>query len=285
MATAQEEYIHPTRKENGDCLLRVWQLAQGQYFRMLYADGTEFILNRQGTQVWATWPGSLTLEDTATYFLGPVLGFILRLRGVTCLHASAIAIDGQALAILGPAGAGKSTTAAAFAQLGYHVLSEDVVALTSEGENLLVNPGYPLIRLWPSSVQSLFGAADALPLLTPNWEKRGLPLNRNGCRFQSEPLPLAAIYILSERCDYPSAPFVETPSAQTGLMSLIENTYTNYLLDQAMRAREFELLGRLVKQVPLRRVTPHTDFARLPELCKTILSDFRRIDGTMGDRK
>ena len=42
------------------------------------------------------------------------MGFVMLLRGIVCLHASAIAIDDEAIALLGPAGSGKSTTAAAF---------------------------------------------------------------------------------------------------------------------------------------------------------------------------
>ena len=41
-----------------------------------------------------------------------------------------------------------------------------------------------------------------------------------------------------------------------------------------MRAREFELLGRVATHVPFRSVTPHRDPARLADLCDAILADF-----------
>ena len=59
-------------------------------------------------------------------------------------------------------------------------------------------------------------------------------------------------------------------------MSLIANTYATKLMDRQMRAREFELLTRVVNHVPVRRVTPHADPTRIPELCDTILNDFSR---------
>ena len=59
-------------------------------------------------------------------------------------------------------------------------------------------------------------------------------------------------------------------------MSLVANTYATKLMDKEMRAREFELLDRVLKHVPLRRVTPHTDPARVWKLCDTILEDFSR---------
>lgn len=276
LAAAQSWYVAPERDESGELLLRAWRIADGQYFRLLYADGTEFVLDRRGTQVWAVWPESLTVEDTATYLLGPVLGFLLRLRGVTCLHASAVAMGDRAVALLGPAGAGKSTTAAAFAQSGHRVLSDDVAALGECGEDFLVQPAYPRVRLWPSSVSILYGAGDALPRLTPTWDKRYLDLYADGARFQEQPLPLAAVYILGERCDRPTAPYVEAVSSNEALMSLVANTYTSYLLDKAMRAREFRTLGRVLKRVPVRRVVPHADPSRLSRLCAVIRDDFTR---------
>ncbi|MBA3757231.1 MAG: hypothetical protein H0X02_13890 [Nitrosomonas sp.] len=218
----------------------------------------------------------MTLEDTATYLLGPVLGFILRLRGHTCLHASAIAVGDAAIALLGPAGAGKSTTAAAFAKANYPVLSDDVVALSHEGDEFLVQPAYPRLRLWPNSVNTLYGSVDALPRLTPSWDKRYLDLTLDGYQFHQQPLPLRAIYILQERTKDP-APFVEAVPPGIGLISLVGNTYSTHLLDKTMRANEFRSLDRLLASVPLRQVTPHADPTYLTDLCDTILRDYQAL--------
>src|SRR5262245_21274169 len=73
--------------------LTIWQIGNGDYFNVRYADGTEFLLHKLGSKIWATWPGeSLTLEDTATYLLGPIMGLVLLIRGHICLYASAIVI-------------------------------------------------------------------------------------------------------------------------------------------------------------------------------------------------
>ena len=270
-------YISPSKSEQGAPTLTVWRLTGSAYFRLRYCDGTEFIVDGLGTKIRATWPDPLTVEDTATYLLGPVLGFVLRLRGVTTLHASAVSIGGRAVALLGPPGAGKSTTAAAFAKLNYAVLSDDVVALMEEQGLFLVPPGYPRLCLWPDSVAPLSGSPEALPRLTPNWDKRYLALYDNGHRFQREPLPLAAIYILGERGIEPARPLVEAVPPQAALMTLVSNTYLNYLLDEVMRSREFELLGRLVGSVPVRMVRPHADSAFLTRLCEIIVEDFHTL--------
>lgn len=271
---AEPLYESPKPDEQGEPALQAWKLDNGTLFRLRYSDGTEFIIDRPGTRIWASWSDALTLEDMAVYLLGPVLGFVLRLRGMVCLHASAIAVDGKALVLLGSAGAGKSTTAAAFARLGYPVISDDVVPLQDHGASCSILPGNPQIKLWPDSTQALFGEPAALPVLTPNWDKRYLDLRQEGFQFQARPLPLAAIYSLQERCarDGPAAIIALKSSA--GVIDLVAKTYVNYLLDRSQRAAEFDVLARLARQVPLRAVRPPADLARVADLCRSILRDF-----------
>ena len=274
-AQIETSYIADYTDECGSPVLRVFRLLDGQYYKFCYADGTEFVVDHAGTEIWADWVEPLTLEDTTTYLLGPIMGFVMLLRGVVCLHASAIAIDNQAIALLGPAGAGKSTTAAAFSQRGFSILAEDVVTLDDRGDQFLVRPAYPCIRLWPASVKALYGTESSLPKLTPNWDKCYLDLTERPEQFQRESLPLAAVYILGERRDDPHAPFVEPLDRAEAMMSLVANTYATKLMDKQMRAREFELLTRVLHRIPLRRVTAHVDPARIPELCNSILADLK----------
>ncbi|MFN2407652.1 MAG: serine/threonine protein kinase [Pyrinomonadaceae bacterium] len=262
------------------------RLHGGKFYRFSYADKTEFVVDEAGREIWSDWPEPLTLEDASTYLLGPVMGFVLLLRGLVCLHASAIVVDGQAIAMVGPAGAGKSTTAAAFAARGFNVLAEDVVTLDDRfgdrGDSFFVRPAYPCIRLWPASAATLYGSSSALPPLTPNWDKCYLDLTRGSVleskRFENTPRELAALYLLGERRGDLRAPFVEPLEPAEGLMSLVANTYATKLMDKHMRAREFDLLSRLLSRVPLRRVTPHSDSGRLSNLCDRILSDFNALD-------
>ncbi|HJP90389.1 MAG TPA: hypothetical protein VJ875_00430 [Pyrinomonadaceae bacterium] len=275
-ATQIETYVADYNDECGNPLLRVFSVLDGDYYRFCYADQTEFVINRGGTEIWARWVEPLTLEDTATYLLGPIMGFVMLLRGVVCLHASAVVVNDEAIAFLGPAGAGKSTTAAAFSKRGYSVLAEDVMTLDDRHDRFLVRPAYPCIRLWPASVRALYGTENHLPKLTPNWDKCYLDLTLRPEQFQRKPLPLAAIYCLGERRDDRAAPFVESVDRAEGLILLVANTYSSKLMDKTMRAREFELLGRVLNTVPVRRVTPHADPSRIPELCDAILNDFGR---------
>jgi hypothetical protein len=262
---------------DGQPNLRFGVLPGGDYFGFFYSDGARFAVERGGREVWGDWPENYTLEDGCTYLLGPVIGFALRLRGLTCLHASAVAIGEQAIALVGSPGAGKSTTAAAFARRGFSVIADDLVAMTENGENFLVPPGYPRVNLWPDSVHTLFGSAEALPRITPNWDKRYMALGDNGLSFAAKPLPLGAIYLLGEREAALSAPAVEAVAGGDALAGLVANTYVNYLLDRKMRSREFDVLSRVVLAIPIRRVRPPADPYAVFDLIEAIAADARRV--------
>src|ERR1700728_2239002 len=64
--------------------------------------------------------------------IGQVLPLIAVLHGLEILHASAVAIDGRALAFSGVPGAGKSTLAINLALSGAELLSDDVIALRAD---------------------------------------------------------------------------------------------------------------------------------------------------------
>ena len=270
-------YTSPDNDPQGKPVLTVGMVAGGGYFDLIYSDGARFAIEREGREVWADWPDDYTFEDAATYLMGPILGFVLRMRGVTPLHASAVVVGEKAVVLVGSPGAGKSTTAAGFACLGYPVLSDDVVPVADGEHGLLVQPGYPRVNLWPDSVRSLFGSEDALPRVTPTWDKRFLALDQSGYHFQARPLPLAAIYILGEREANRSGPAFEELAGWPALQTLLANTYVNYLLDRNMRQWEFEVLCRLVGHVPIRRVRPATNSRGPFNLCEAIAANVREL--------
>ena len=256
--------------------LRIWSVSRGEFVKLSYDDGTEFLLDRKREHIWATWPDTSSLENTASYLLGPVLGLVLRLRGVTCLHASAIAFGDRSVAFVGAPGTGKSTTAAAFAHQGCGVISDDIVALAESAGTFQVMPGYPYLCLWPESVKMFYDAPGELPRIIPDGEKRRLALGIEGTRLERRTLPIAAIYFLGERRPAP-APYVETIRAQAALVGLVAETYGNKVLDADLRAEEFRVLSRLVEKVPIRRVFPHSDSSRIGDLCRVVREDFASL--------
>jgi len=268
-----EYYASPEKNEHGVHHIRVSRCGQPDLFRVDYEDGTRIFVDGSGSNIWAIDAEGATVEDTATYLLGPTLGFVLRLRGVTCLHASVVAIGGRAIVLAGPSGFGKSSLAAAFASRGLRILGDDVAALVDRGHCFAACPAYPRIRLWPGSVEALFGSPDALPRITPTWDKRFLALDGGQFRFEARTLDIGAIYLLADRDPGRGAPRIEPIGGHEALMGLVANTYTTYLLDKPMRARELDALSRLAASTRIRRAIPAAEFARIDELCDAIEED------------
>lgn len=249
------------------------QHGEEEGFDLAYSDGARFVVDGAANRVWGSYRSPLGAEDLAVYFLGPVMGFVLRRRHTICLHSSGVELHGHAVCLCGDAGYGKSTTAAAMALRGYPVLAEDIVALEQTPNHFLAVPGYPRVCLWPESVQMLLGSADALPLITPTWEKRYLPLDGQFAKFAAGKLPLAMVYVFANRADDPRAPRIEKLSAREAVLELVQNTYMNWVLDREQRAAEFETLFHLVQQAGVRRIVPHAQPERLGELCDLIVRD------------
>ena len=203
------------------------------------------------------------------------MGFLLRLRGRVCLHASVVSMRDGAVAFMGPTEAGKSTLAAAMSEKGYPIISDDILTLTELDGVLSAVPAYPRVRLWPELVAALWGSTEALPRISEGWEKRYLMLPVG--RFETRHQPLGAIYLLTGRSEDCDGPRIEPLQGAGALRSLIANTYAFKVFDKEMRTYEFDLLSRLARQVPLRSVTPFSDVSRIRHLCELVISDFANL--------
>jgi hypothetical protein len=266
--------------------LPMWtaQTSQGTYFRLRYAGAgafAEFTFDPTGTEIWVNWGGRNRLADVVAVLLGPMLGCALRLRGVTCLHGSVVALDGRAVVLLGPKGAGKTTMALGLAQRGQLVISDDLVALVDEGSQFRVPPGYPHLRLTPQTAAALCGSYDRL---RPLWsqtadrpQKRCLDLRQEDQAPEQEAAPLAALYVLEPPDPSQPRPVTTALTPPSALMTLMAHRYVDFMLDRAGHARDFERLRRLACQLPVRQVLRPEGLDRLSETADAILGDARAL--------
>ncbi|MEO1428192.1 MAG: serine/threonine protein kinase [Cyanobacteria bacterium J06632_19] len=261
--------INVISKDDGN-YLDLWFRGDGQL---------DVQINPQGDRISASWTSSVLEQEVITLLLGQVLGCTLRLRGTLCLHACAIGIGEKAIAIVGQSGAGKSTTAAALAKRGYSILSDDIAAINHSAKDWLVQPGYPRLRLWPKSVNALYGSEDGLDRIFSFSQKRFVDLNNNSeWQFYSEPLPLAAIYILGERQSEFTTPRIGPIPPMNAVMNLMTHRSVRHLkLDSDKQAIEFAELSRLVMKVPVRKVIRSDSLEALPQLCDAIVEDASNI--------
>lgn len=264
-ASEEVAFVSSITTESGEPVLRLFG-SRHATIHLIYCDGAEFWLKPSSGEIWSVWPEHFALNRVALYLLGPVLGLMLRLRGVVCLHASGIVVGDRAVLLTGNAGAGKSTTAAAMSRRAHAFLADDIVAIAEHDGKFLAAPAYPYVSLWPESVQMVCGLDAKLPSLTPGFEKqRFSPAN-----FQDSPVPLGGIFVFGERSAGENFPRIEQLLPREQLISLVANSYATLVLPDSSRAEEFQVFGRMVGAVPIRRLVPHSDPSLLSRLCELI---------------
>lgn len=200
-------------------------------------------------------------------FENEMLGVALHQRGRLVLHASAVAVNGQAAIFLGPRGVGKSTTAAAFHQAGYPILEDDIVSIRFDEETPIVDPGIPEMRLEPDAV-------DGLRIEGTESHSQDGGSQKRYQQFDSvpDPAPLGGCYVLD---DGESVCFSDIPE-QGALFNLVDHTYTQGLLpDTHQTAVHFQQCTDIAAEIPFQLLERPKDHDTLSSVIDAVVRDLR----------
>jgi hypothetical protein len=212
-----------------------------------------------------------------TYLLSMVLSYALLKLGYEVLHATAVIVDGEALALLGPSGHGKSTLAAAFLSAGYPVLTDDLLVLMETPEGIMVPPGLPRIKLFPEAAARLLPFPVAGETMNPLTDKLVIPLSEP--HFWRTPAPLRAVYRLSDpgAARSPSKVRIARMPVKTAFIQLLAGTFNTRVLEPARLKRHFEGTSKLLTKIPVRSLSFQHKFDHVPAVRDAIFRDFRRL--------
>lgn len=206
-----------------------------------------------------------------TVILGPLLCVLLRQQGLLVLHASAVNIDGKAVAFMGGPGWGKSTLATAFHTQGYKVLTDDVMPVQVTSEQPLVFPAYPQFKVWEDAAHSLGHDTENLSLIYKDAQKLSYKFSYG---FQQTPLPLYRIYILDRGNEHQ----ISNIQPQEAFVNLIRHSRAiNSVTHQDFVTQHLQQSAQLVKQVSFRRFSRKPSLEDVPELLKMIVNDVLEV--------
>ncbi|MBF0394217.1 MAG: serine kinase, partial [Alphaproteobacteria bacterium] len=205
-------------------------------------------------------------------------------RGLLPLHASCVAIGGRAVAFSGVSGAGKSTLAAAFHRQGYPVLSDDVTVVDVEAPGgPLVLPSFPRIKLWRNVMDALALSRDGLERSRAELERFHLPL---GKEFQTEPLPLAAIYHLAEDRLPDLGGRIERLNSLTAIHSVETSVYRLKVARRLLGSvRLFRMLALVAAATPSHMLSRRLGQLGLDDLNSQVTVLAARNGGGSGERE
>jgi len=182
---------------------------------------------------------------------------VLLLRGGTGevpLHAAAVDVDGQALVIVAPGRAGKTTLAAAFHAAGHRLLTEDLALVTSDGHPHVV-PGPPTLRLRPDADARL--SLQDVSVLRRDPDRTYLLLDEHR-RGDGAPVPVAGIVFLHGG---------EGRSlTRVGATERLPELWSTSFSFEQDRAALFHRLASIAQSVPLWDLRRERTFESLPEV-------------------
>lgn len=227
-------------------------------------DGFSVHRHDHGLTMWCSLAGTFHLDPVAgavtadpTRAPGPdwehrlacvAVPLMLAERGDLALHASAVAVDGRAVAFAAPSGRGKSTIAAALGESGLRVLAEDACVVDAEAGALRVWPALRGVRL-PGDVLA-------------------------GDDTSAAPVPLAAVVLLGPRRG--SRPALEPVAAADAITALMPNTM--HALGPS-QAAAFRGAAAVARTVPVVRATLPDDLTGAADHARSLLREVLDVAG------
>ena len=201
--------------------------------------------------------------DISIFLSGTVLGILLHQRGQVVLHASAVRVNGKAVLFCGASGTGKSTLAAALAQRGFPLVTDDFCAVTASGAGaVMVQPDGRSLKLWAQAIQKLDLAERRGAAVRDRLEKYFV----EPAAVFSEPLPLAAVYALREARP-PHRPGIERPNVVDAALILRRNAYRPQLVNRmGQKADYFRAATTIANSAGIFHLTRALNFDRMPEV-------------------
>ncbi|MBW4555593.1 MAG: hypothetical protein KME59_06585 [Trichormus sp. ATA11-4-KO1] len=196
------------------------------------------------------------------YIVGTVMSILLYQRGLFVLHGSAVEFDGSAIAFVGKSGWGKSTIAAALHAKGHRIITDDVVAISTETETITVFPGYPQFKLFPEVAEFLGHDKSNLLLLHTELKKGGFRVAEN---FSQTALPLKRIYMLTKD----STVGIKQLRSPESLIELMRNSLPTRWY-QIHNTAQFLQCTHIAKNIPSYRLIRSNDLRSLPTLAEMV---------------
>jgi hypothetical protein len=237
----------------------------GSEFVVRFRNCGEFVISSDLSEVHVRRDPSGQFQLLPILLAGTISAFLLTLRGKTVLHASAVAIEGTALAFVGQSGQGKSTMAALLSGAGAELVADDV---------LTVDTGPPITCTGGASELRLRTAASALAEDRPGQLVRTTADERLALSTAAAalvPWPLGAIVVPAPSRTAADVEVRLVPPS-TAVFWLLAFPRVNGWCRPDVLSRDFTALSQLVNRVPVYDVTIPWGPPFRPEIARTLFA-------------
>lgn len=231
----------------------------------------EFLVAKDGREIaCAPAPGAHE-ESFQVYLLAQAFSFALVKAGCEPVHATVLEHRGDALALVGESGQGKSTLAASFLAQGLRLLTDDLMLLAPGAPPLFAFPGPPRIKLLPDAAEAFLGPGAARVPMNPETDKHVIPVNAG--QYCRTPARLRGIYLLEHGEGSAAGILIEPLAGREAFMALIGHTFNRYLVDPERLRRQMAEVTRTLGAVPVKRIVYPPVYARLADVRDALRAD------------
>lgn len=250
------------------------------WYRLRYSrdahSALTFYLSKDGSHVYSQKPDTIPFSDIESFLIGPILGYVRCLQGLTNLHASVLSYQKKAFALLGGKGAGKSTTASALLTLGAQLVADDLATLDNDQNQ--VYPGYPATRLTAQALHSYsIQHNTCLPVTSvANKYYVNLPHSQTSWQFDQHQRPLSCLYVLEARQKTLNSTKIQRLSGGASLIAVSPHRYPVHQLDKAHTQQSFVRIAQLSQDVIVKSVQCPDNIHQLNTIATHILDDFKQ---------
>jgi len=264
-----------------------WSLPDGtawtQFFRtdagylLRFHELADFEISGSALAVTCHPAPSVTQDTCEHLYLNQVLPLVLSKSGKLVFHASAVEVEGGAVAFLGESGRGKSTLAASFAASGSRFLTDDGLVVEPDGKGFRILPSHPSLRLWQDSREALM-APDAKTAPPIAYTAKARVLAGIGLAFCPKARPLRRAFFLGE-----GGAAEVTLEPLSAAQALVEWVKHSFLLDPEEKpalASHFDRVATLAGRVRCFRLDYPRRFEELPHVRQAIVQQLEEEDVT-----
>jgi hypothetical protein len=239
-------------------------------FRFVFDDTGTFDITNNGREI--AWTAGPHFEDSwvRADITGRVMAVALHASGHLCLHGSAVATAGGAIAFLAPKFHGKSTLALALARAGAKLLTDDLVPVDPRTPIQAV-PGVHQVKLWQDTATH-FGVDRE----TPRPGSKHLLHDFDDTMLSNERTPLAAIYLLSpviveEGVAAPTISRARMHSVPSAL-ALVRHSMMGSMLSGLEAQRVIDRATTVAEAVPVYQLTIAAGMERIGDTVDQLLA-------------
>ncbi|GBG08889.1 aldolase [Paenibacillus agaridevorans] len=261
-------------------LEKLWQeltkvnefLAVGENSVLIRVPDTAIFGIKDGRTIEVSSSPTADEDKIRLYLLGSCMGILLMQKRILPLHGSAVAIDGQAYAIVGASGAGKSTLSSYLMEQGHELLSDDLIAVhIGEGGNPIVMPAYPQQKIWQESMQLLGKSTAGLKPIYKRETKFAVPVEG---AFLDTPLPLAGVFELTKHDK--NAEIVSIAGLER-FHAMLRHTFRGFLLEPlGLMEWHFRTLSRFAGRIDMFRLSRPFDGDSLACLYRLMIQSTKK---------